>query len=154
MNTHFPPHFHQGLEIVLAPVIQTFIRYMKEQGLSMPQINALMYIFHAGECQVADIGTLAEVSSAAASQLVERLVQQDLVERREDPADRRMKILKLSRKGLDLFQRGITANPILLEVMASLTDEQRETVQAAFTILAQAARQIQGLEKRKVEKHA
>ncbi len=141
--------FHEGLELVLAHSIQDFMRSMKQHGLSTPQIHALMYIYHAGECQVSDIGALTDVSDAAASQLVERLVQQDLVERRENPANRRTKILRLSKKGKGLIRDSIPPHHFLMEVMTSLTPEQRETVQAAFTILAQTARRMQIPEKGK-----
>ncbi len=146
--------FHQDLEIVLAHIIQDFMHRMKQYGLSTPQIHALMYIYHAGECQVSDIGALADVSNAAASQLVERLVQQDLVERREDPVDRRTRILSLSEKGKRLIRDSVPPNHFLTQVMASLTPDQRETVQAALTILAQTARRIQMSERGKDGNHA
>ena len=98
MSSPDPSSIHQGLELFLAQIIQDFMRFMKQNGLSSPQINALMYIYHAGECQVSDIGALADASNAAASQLVERLVQQGLVDRREDPADRRTKTSASRRK--------------------------------------------------------
>ena len=147
MNDSAPSIIHQDLEFFLAHIIQDFMRFMKQYGLSAPQINALMYIYHAGECQVSDIGALADVSNAAASQLVERLVQQGLVERQEDPANRRTKIVRLTGKGLLLIQHSVSSNHFLAEIMASLTAEQHKTIQAAFTILAQAARHIQSSEK-------
>jgi DNA-binding MarR family transcriptional regulator len=154
MNSPIPSIFHESLEMVIAHIIQDFMRFMKEQGLSTPQINALMYIYHAGECQVSDIGVRSGASSAAASQLVERLVQQGLVERREDPANRRMKILTLSDKGKELIQGSVPSNHFLMSVMGSLAPDERETVQAAFTILAQRARRIQNSEKGKDSNHA
>ncbi len=102
-----------------------------------------MYIFHAGECLVSDIGTLADVSNAAASQLVERLVQQDLVNQREDPENRRTKILNLSEKGKKLIQDSPFSNNFLMDLIASLSPEQREIVHTAFTLLTQKARSIQ-----------
>jgi DNA-binding MarR family transcriptional regulator len=146
--------FHEGLEVVLAHVIQDFMRFMKQHGLSTPQIHALMYLYHVGQCQVSDIGALADVSNAAASQLVERLVQHGLVERQEDPANRRTKILRLSEKGKGWIQESISSNQFLMQIMASLTTEQHETVQAALTILAQTARQVRMSEKRKDSDHA
>ncbi len=133
---------HAGLEIVLAHVIQDFMRYMKQTGLSTPQINALMHIYHAGECQVSDISALTDVSPAAASQLVERLVQQGLVERTEDPHNRRTKILRLNEQGMALIRNGVFSNHSLMEILASLTDEQRQTLQEAFSILAQVAQRL------------
>lgn len=142
-------HFHEGLEGVLAHIIQGFMSFMKARGLSTPQIHALMYIYHSGECQVSDLGSLTGVSSAAASQLAERLVQQELVERQEDSSDRRTRILRLSGKGRKLIQESIASNHFLLKIMSSLTPSQHKTVQAAFTILAGAARRIEEQEKRK-----
>jgi len=154
MSSPTPLTFHEGLEIVLAHIIQEFMRFMKQHGLSTPQIHALMYIYHAGECQVSDISTLADSSNAAASQLVERLVQQEWVERREDPTNRRTKILKLSGKGKELIRDSVISNHFLKNVMGSLSPDERKTVQAAFTILAQTARPNQYPEKGKEGNHA
>jgi DNA-binding MarR family transcriptional regulator len=134
---------HEGMEGVLAHIIQGFMNAMKQNGLSTPQITALMYIFHVGECQVSDIGAFADVSNAAASQLVERLVQQGLVDRREDPKDRRNKLVTLSKEGKDLFHESVMSNQYLLEIMAVLTLEQRQAVHDAFMLLAQVGIQIQ-----------
>lgn len=154
MNTSLPSTFHKGLEIVLAHIIQDFMSFMKQQGLSSPQINALMYIYHAGQCQVSDIGVMAEASSAAASQLVERLVQQGFVERREDPLNRRMKILTLTGRGKELIHKSIPSNHFLMNVMDDLTQDERKTIQAAFTILAQKTQQLQNSKKGKENNHA
>jgi DNA-binding MarR family transcriptional regulator len=154
MNTSLSSNFHKGLEIVLAHIIQDFIHFMRQQGLSSPQINALMYIYHNGQCQVSDIGVLAEASNAAASQLVERLVQQGFVERREDPINRRMKILSLTGRGKELIQKSIPSNHFLMNVMDDLTLDERMTIQTAFSILAQKALQLQISKKEKEINHA
>ena len=125
-----------GMEDILGQVIQGFMQYMKEKGLTMPQVHALMYIFHSGECQVSDIGKLADASMAAASQMAERLVQQGLVERKEDPSNRRIKKLSLTEKGRQLILDSITSNPFLRDKLASLTPDERNTVHTAFTLLA------------------
>ena len=134
--SHSHLQINHGFESVLGQIIQGFMQYMKEQGLTMPQVHALMYIFHAGECQVSEIGTLAEASVAAASQMAERLVQQGLVERKEDPSNRRIKKLSLSEKGRKLITDSFTANPFLKDKLASLSPEERNAVHTAFSILA------------------
>jgi DNA-binding MarR family transcriptional regulator len=137
-----PKNFHENIETVLAHIIQGFINSMKQHGLSTPQIHALMYIFHTGECQVSDIGVLAEASNAAASQLVERLVQQGLVDRREDPEIRRIKLVTLSENGMRLIHESVVSNAFLIETLKALTPEQRQSVYDSFTILAQTSQQI------------
>jgi DNA-binding MarR family transcriptional regulator len=82
------------------------------------------------------------------------LVQQGLVDRLEDPRDRRTRILKLTPKGQALFQDGLASNQPLGSLLRSLTKEQHKTVQAAFNILAQAARKIHDSNPQKEGKHA
>lgn len=147
---------HSGLEYILAHIIQDFMQFMRLTGLSMSQIHVLLHIYHSpkGECQLSEIGDLADSSRPAASQLVERLVQQGLVERTEDLMDRRNKKLRLTKKSLMLIQNGITSNRFLMDLMASLPDDQREIVHAAFGYLAQAGQKIQSSHTQKDGKHA
>jgi DNA-binding MarR family transcriptional regulator len=145
---------HDGWEYLLAHIMQDFMHFMHPTGLSRPQIHALLHIYHAGECPVSEIGGLNDSSAPAASQLVDRLVQQGLVGRSEDPKDRRIRKLRLTRKGLGLIDQGLTANHLLSELMAALTPAQRETVHTALGYLAQASRQIQSSHERKAELHA
>ena len=150
MNT---VHEHAGLETVLASVIQDFMRFMHETGLSRQQIHALLHIFHAGECPISDIAVLTESSPAAASQLVERLVQQGLVQRTEDPQNRRVKKLRLTEKSRRLIRQGVTSNRSLAELIEAMPAKHRQTVQAGFGYLAEASQRIHS-PKRKVEQHA
>src|SRR5512140_763786 len=111
---------HAGIEHVLALIIQDFMQFMHETGLSRPQIHALLHIFHAGECPISDIAGLTQTSPAAASQLVERLVQQGLVERSEDPGNRRVKKLRLTDKSLTLIRNGVTSNHFLADLLDAM----------------------------------
>src|SRR3990172_8446943 len=148
------PRPHAGLEYILAHIIQDFMQFMHLTGLSRPQIHALLHIYHAGDCQISEISALTDSSPAAASQLVERLVQQGLVQRTEDPLNRRIKKLRLTDKSLKLINQGVTSNRFLVDLMAALTAKQRQTVHTALGYLAQASRQIQSSHKRKAEHHA
>ncbi len=136
--SHSHSHVNHSVESALGQIIQGFMQYMKEQGLTMPQVHALMYIYHAGECPVSEIGTLADASIAAASQMAERLVQQGLVERKEDPSNRRIKKLRLTEKGRKLITDSFSANPFLQDKLASLTPEERNAVHTAFSLLARS----------------
>jgi DNA-binding MarR family transcriptional regulator len=147
-----PPH--NELEYLLSHIIQDFMQFMHRTGLSGPQIHALLFIYHAGERQISEISELAGSSPAAASQLVERLVGQGLVDRTEDPLDRRIKKLRLTEKSLDLIHQGMSSNRFLADLMAALPAEQRQAVRTAFGYLAQASRQIQSSHEQKAEHHA
>ncbi len=151
-------HFHlpggAGPEQLLGLIIQDFMQFLRHSGLSGPQIHALLHIFHSGECRVSEISMLSDSSPAAASQLVDRLVQQGLVERREDPSNRRVKLVRLTDKGQQLIRRGVSSNRFLGQLMEELSPEQRKTVHAAFGYLAQAAQKIHSPHKRKAKTNA
>ncbi len=130
---------HQQFELFMQRSLRGIMGSMKQDGLSMPQIYTLMYLYHEGEVRISDIGVLMEVGKAAASQLVERLVQQELVERVEDENDRRAKKIRLLPKSLRLIEKGLAVQRQLMgQVMAQLSPEQMETVQRAFMYLIEA----------------
>ncbi len=117
-----------------------FKRFMVDTGLSFTQVNVVMRLFHGGISSVSDIGEHARVTSAAASQTVDQLVQLGLIERTEDPNDRRAKQLTLTPKGRALIKNVIEARSKWIESLAnSLTPEQQELVISAFTLLTEAA---------------
>lgn len=121
-----------------------FKRFMETTGLTFSQINILMRLMHGETLGVSDIAAQLGITNAAASQAVERLVQMGFVERREDPADRRAKRLKLTAEGQALIQQSIEARMRWIEQMAaSLTPEQAQMVIQALTLLTEAARKTE-----------
>lgn len=79
-----------------------FKRFMDDSGLSTSQVHALMRLYHTESCGVSDIGDHVGVTNAAASQLVDRLVQQGLLKRVEDSTDRRVKHITITSLGWSL----------------------------------------------------
>ena len=130
---------HRQFETFMQRSLRGIMGSMKQDGLSMPQIYTLMYLYHEGEMRISDIGMLMDVGKAAASQLVERLVQQDLVERVEDASDRRAKRIRLLPKSLRLIEKGLAAQRQLMgELMMQLSPEQMAVVEKAFQYLIEA----------------
>src|SRR5512136_2537545 len=121
--------------------MRAFRRFMEETGLSFSQINILMRLLHGGDAGVSEIGGQLGVTNAAASQAVERLVQMGLIERTEDPQDRRAKKLALTPKGRALIERGIEIRSQWVEGLTqALTPEQQSMIISALTLLTAAAR--------------
>ena len=130
---------HRHFEFFMQRSMRGIMGSMKQDGLSMPQIYTLMYLYHEGEVRISDIGVLMDVGKAAASQLVERLVQQGLVERVEDESDRRAKKIRLQPKSLQLIEKGLGVQRQQMgELMSQLSPEQMATVQKAFMYLIEA----------------
>ena len=119
-------------------------RFVKSSGLSFPQFSILMHLHYKGQCGISDISERMDVTSAAASQLVERLFQAGLVERAEDPHDRRAKHITLSPKGSALLSEGMERRFGWVEpAVASLTPEQREKAGEVLLALTEAIKRME-----------
>lgn len=118
------------------------IRYMKEKGLSISQVGAMFEITR-GRDNVSDVGDALGISIAAASQMLERLVQLGLVKRTEDRQDRRVKKLVVTEKGRRVMRESIEARQgWLVDLVSTLSPAEKQQVAAAVDILADKTRQL------------
>jgi DNA-binding MarR family transcriptional regulator len=130
----------QWMDVFMHRSMSDWSRYVKSTGLSMPQFSILMQLHYRGQCGLSDISERMDISGAAASQLVDRLVVSGLVERAEDPADRRAKHIALSPKGEALIAASIEERLRWVEQLAlTLTPEEQEEVGQALETLVEAA---------------
>jgi DNA-binding MarR family transcriptional regulator len=124
--------------------MRDFIIYAKESGLSMSQIGAMFHIARHGALSVSDISEELGVTSAAASQMVDRLVHQGIILRSENPQDRRAKQIVLTERGRQVLQGSIDARQKWLdELSALLTPQEEEQVVAALLILIEKTNQLE-----------
>ena len=126
----------EWLDVSMRSSMRHFLHYARESGLSMSHLGALFHIHRIGSCGVTEMGDHLGVTSAAASQMLDRLVQQDLILRTEDPGDRRVKQIVLTEKGQRILDEGVHARQSWMEDLAqSLSDLEKETAQLGLKIL-------------------
>src|SRR5579885_2377141 len=78
---------------------QTHVKTMPEWlqlDMSIGQIKALFAIGYLGSTTVGGLAEILHIGQSATSILIDRLVHHGLVERREDPEDRRRTFVTLS----------------------------------------------------------
>ncbi len=95
---------HAWAELATRQSMENNRKYIHAQGYSFAQMNSIFYIFHHRHSTINDYSCAMGVSKAAASQMIDRLVELNLVNREEDPADRRSKLLTLTDAGLDFVR--------------------------------------------------
>ncbi len=131
------------MDVFMHRSMRGWSHFAKSTGLSMPQFSILMQLHHKGPCGMSAIGERFDISAAAASQLVEKLVQAGYLERTEDPADRRAKLLALSGKGSDLIKLGVEERHRWMdELAATLSLDDQRKIADALDILTNAARNL------------
>ncbi len=135
---------HEWIETFMHRSMRGFILYAKERGLSMSQIGALLHIHGEGAPGVSGLGDDLGITTPAASQMLERLVQQKLVVRSEDPHDRRAKQIALTDKGRQVLEESIHARQGWLDdLVAILTPQEQEQVMAALDILIEKTNRLE-----------
>jgi DNA-binding MarR family transcriptional regulator len=140
----------QLVDVITTRTMRERSQYVKATGLSMPQFGILMYLYHSSNCGISHLGEYMDISAPAASQLVDRLVQHGLVERTEDPNDRRAKQLALTPKGRELIETGIVARTRWVDELAKvLTPEDYDVVASTLVKLTEA---FHGLEQSEIKK--
>ena len=148
----FTQVLHDWAEIFMRRSKRDFIQSSKDSGLSVTQFSTLFRLHHKGFCGVSEIGDHLGITNAAASQMVERLVQLGLLERAEDPRDRRVKRLTLTVKGQGLVQESIQARRRWMEELTdALTPQEHGLIIDALTILTVAALQLETSKRMKDE---
>jgi DNA-binding MarR family transcriptional regulator len=112
-------------------------------GLSMPQLGILMQLHYRGTCGISQLSERFDITNAATSQLVDKLVQSGLIQREEDPHDRRAKLLNLTDKGKEIIQQGTERRYRWAEDLArKLSAEERAKVSEALDIMTRVAQEI------------
>jgi DNA-binding MarR family transcriptional regulator len=120
-------------------------RFIKASGFSMPQFFMLMHLHRHEQCGISDLSEHMDVTAAATSQLVDKLVQAGLLVRVEDPNDRRAKQVSLSPAGEALIQRGIAERSRWVDELAEmLNDEECRKVAEALNILTEKSKLVEG----------
>ena len=118
-------------------------QFAKSTGLSMPQFSILMQLHHKGPCKMSEISERFDITAAASSQLVEKLVQGGYLERTEDPSDRRAKLLTMSAKGSSFIKQGIEERYRWMDdLAATLSAEDQKKVSEALVLLTDAAKKM------------
>jgi len=131
------------MDVFMHRSMRGWTHFAKSTGLSMPQFSILMQLHYKGACGMSAISERFDVTAAAASQLVDKLVQAGYIERTEDPSDRRAKLLKLSTNGAKLVDDGIQERYRWMDELTSkLSVEEQMKIGEALSILTEAAQKL------------
>lgn len=117
-------------------------RYAHSVGLSLAQISILMHLHFHGACEVTKFSEMLQISRAAASQMIERLVQQGVVYRFPKQNDRRVRLVDLTPSGEKIITESLDARVEWVnELVSSISREEREQFFVLLTRLNQFSAQ-------------
>lgn len=143
-QVQFTQSIRAWMDIFMHRSMRGWGRFAKSTGLSMPQFSLLMQLHYKGACGMSKVSEGFDITPAAASQLVDKLVQSGYMQRVEDPEDRRAKLLSLTDKGRELIQQGMEERYRWVEELAEkLRAEERAQISEALNIMTRAAQEME-----------
>jgi DNA-binding MarR family transcriptional regulator len=132
------------MDLAMQYVVQERSQLAKGIGISMPQFGILMQLNFHGSCGISELSNRFDITNAATSQLVDKLVQNGLIQRDEDPQDRRAKVLTLTEKGKEIIQQHAQRRYRWIEDIAQkLSVEEREQVHEALHTMTRAVQELE-----------
>lgn len=119
--------------------MRNYMHFVKASGLSLSHFGILMHLYYRGPNDISEMGEHLDITVPAASQLIKRLVDEQLVDRTESPQDRRVRQLTLTAKGRALVEKAIEArNQWMERLHITLSEKQLETISASLKELITA----------------
>jgi DNA-binding MarR family transcriptional regulator len=122
---------------------------MNDAGVTLPQVLVISRVELARAVSLAELAEHSPASAPALSQMVERLVQQDLLDRQEDPVDRRRKVVRATARAGALMRKLEAARASDYELgLAPLSETARAELASA---LERAARELEAARRADLE---
>ena len=107
-----------------------------DYDLTLQQLRAFAFVFAHGQTPISKLAEALSIRPNVASGIIQRLVDRGLIERHEDPDDRRIRLLTVTDRGLALVDE---LGGIVLakgrDLFARLSDEQLRQLRDIFAAM-------------------
>jgi DNA-binding MarR family transcriptional regulator len=137
----------QALRAIQATRGQLPWRYL---DLTMAQLKAVMLLCRTGRAKGRQLADGLGIAPSAATPLVDRLVEQKLAKREDDPADRRIVWILPTKKAQAVYDDLMhTSEDVLNDVITEVPARDRKAVRRSVELLADAATRVLAKDKLK-----
>jgi DNA-binding MarR family transcriptional regulator len=141
--------FADTVDEIMFDMVKAFIKRQPDELLkgkiTMPQCFLMMFLKRQGEAKMTDIARFLNVTTAAATGVVDRLVKGAHLTRVFDPSDRRIIKVKLSAKGAQTVQKIVQQRrQMIMEIFGKISQDDREQYLAILSRVQQVAKEQGG----------
>ncbi len=129
----------RDLTTIIEEFTTIFIRLPLVERLSFTTLSVLHTLSRKGPMRLTELTATEQMTQPAITQMVKRLEDDGLVERRADPHDGRAVLLQLTARGAQIIEaRRVARVERLTGLLDCLSREERATIAAAMPALAHA----------------
>ena len=130
--------FAERIDDVMPAVMKGFAKMQTNElfkgKITLPQFFVLNHLDKHDESKMNELARVMDVTTAAVTGIVDRLVRCGYIERTYDPNDRRVINIRLTQKGSDMVKRiGRQRRAVTQEVFGKISKEERESYLAIMT---------------------
>jgi len=123
--------FAERIEEVVPTVMKGFAKMQTNElfkgKITLPQFFVLSHLDKHSGSKMNELAKVMDVTTAAATGIVDRLVRYGYIVRAYDPKDRRVINVRLTQKGSDMVKRiGRQRRDVTSEVFGKISKEERE----------------------------
>jgi DNA-binding MarR family transcriptional regulator len=131
MAQHSLSEFSDKVAELMPVITREFVKQQTHEFLktkiSMPQFIVMEIVIHRGESKMTDLAKALDVTTAAMTGIVDRLVRDGCLVRGQDPDDRRIVKVKLTQKGAKVVKNMVEARKkITIKLFENISQEERE----------------------------
>jgi DNA-binding MarR family transcriptional regulator len=141
MTDHFPdPDLNvRDLTTIIEEFTTIFIRLPSVERLSFTTLSVLHTLSRLGPMRLTELTATEQMTQPAITQMVRRLEDDGLLERRTDPRDARAVLVQLTPRGAQIIEARRSARvERLASLLNLLSREERAAIAAAVPALAHA----------------
>ena len=141
MTNHFsdPDLDVRDLTTIIEELTTIFIRFPSAERLSFATLSALHTLSRLGPMRLTELTATQQLTQPAITQMVQRLEDDGLLERRADPRDARAVLVQLTPRGALVIEARRTARvEWLTSLLDGLSSEERAAIASAVPALAHA----------------
>jgi DNA-binding MarR family transcriptional regulator len=111
--------------------------------LTMPQLKSLLCVVENDGATSGQIAKRLGVGLSTVTGIVDRLAEQELITRREDPNDRRITRVLPTQRGRTMVDELLRyRNEVITEILSRLDSDQLRVIETAFDYLRDAINQV------------
>ncbi|MGV8049069.1 MAG: MarR family winged helix-turn-helix transcriptional regulator [Anaerolineaceae bacterium] len=134
---------HKWADAVMQRSMTASLQFNQAKGYSSSQICALFFLNDQSQVTINDLAKQLGITKAAVSQMIDRMVQQGLIDRQKNPRDRRRRVLTLTELGKCQVEEARQVRLAWLDdLQKGFTSSQRSKLEHILNILVNEIRQM------------
>lgn len=125
--SEFADEINRILPAVMSEFVKRYASGLNKVKVTLPQFFILNFLDEKGEAKMSELASIMQVTTAAMTGVVDRIVKYGYVKRVYDPEDRRIIKVRLTPKGKELVNKvNLQRKQMLISIFGKLSEKDRQ----------------------------